>query len=157
MRNGFSRRLLVLVVAFVIFGATLPARADGQLEEIAAFASDGARLTVAVFTEDGNTVGLLGIAPVAGKRISFAFNRSEWTTLVALCKKAGATLPGAWTVAGSMAESRTTEPSFLVLYAGATLNLVLDDPTNSAVFSMARSDEPAFETALDRALDRLTP
>lgn len=150
-------RLLALVAAFGVLGTALPARAAGQLIEIATFTSGGAQLKVDTYTSDGSTVGLLGISPAAGKRISFAFNRSEWTALIALWKKAAATQPGAWTIAGSMSETGTTEPSFLVLYAGSALNLVIDEPTNSAVFSLARTDDPAFETALGRALDSLTP
>ena len=121
----------------------------------AGLGAGSAQLSVDTYT-DGDTVGLIGLVDTDGKRISFAFRRDEWLALIALWKKTAAMPAGNWKMVGSMAEVGTTVPSFLIMYAGPAYSVVIADPTHSIVFSLARADAASFESALGRALDRLS-
>jgi hypothetical protein len=149
-------RVLALTVALILAGGGSPSGAAGQLDAIATVQGGGASLTVNTYTDNGQVVGLLGIAG-EGKRISFAFRHDEWASLIALWKRVAAAPAGDWKMIGSMAEIGTTNPSFLIMYAGPTISIVIAEPTKSLVFALARSDAATFETALTRTLDRIAP
>jgi hypothetical protein len=157
MRRAVSLcRLLVLATALTAFGGTAPAAAAGTVNNVGSITNGAAELDTVIYTDtDGSKVGLLGITGADGKKISFAFRRDEWVSLIALWKQTATAPSTAWKMVGTMAETETTEPSFLIMYAGATYSIVIADPTHSEVFSLARSDGPAFETALGRVLNGL--
>jgi hypothetical protein len=154
-RAALVVRFLALTLGLTLAAGAVPAAAAGQLVEIGKVVTGSAQLSVDTYT-DGDTVGLIGLVDTDGKRISFAFRRDEWLALIALWKKTAAMPAGNWKMVGSMAEVGTTVPSFLIMYAGPAYSVVIADPTHSIVFSLARADAASFESALGRALDRLS-
>jgi hypothetical protein len=157
MHGAFSYgRLLALAAAFAVFGGTLPARADG-LDMVTSFPSGTSKLVVADYVDGDTTIGLLAITPAEGKGISFAFDRDEWAAMIGLWRKASDTPSGPWKVAGSMAETGTSDPSVLIVYAGTVFSFVIAQPSRSAVISLTRGDGPNFEAALNRVLSHITP
>ena len=111
-------------------------------------------LTVAHYTVAGaptakGKVGLLTIATPDAN--SFAFNPSEWKSLIALCDRATKMQSGDWTVVGTMTETGTSDVSHLTVSAGPGLNFVITSPKDGTVAHVLQKAEfSRFQKALAR-------
>lgn len=144
LRRGSAWGLLF--VAFGLFMAILPLRAEGKLEVIEKFERGTTELTIAHFTQpDADTsntkVGLVSIASRA--RISFAFDQAEWAELIEICDKALAAKSAAWRQVGAMTETSTEDVSHLTVSAGAEVRFVISSPKAGRVsYTFEKADLP---------------
>ena len=156
-RRGFAAGLLAAGVAAL--GLLLPvwAHADG-LEKLATFSNGGQELTVAIYTEDDQTVGLVGIKATDGKRVSITFNNKEMQTFIALVQKARGMDSDKWAEAGSFSETETSSPSHIVVYGGPSLQFSLTDPSIGGYsYTLDTGDIAGFADALAQAEQRVHP
>jgi hypothetical protein len=159
MSRIFSTSVLGTLLAIGLMLSTSPLRAEGKLDTIEAFSSGKAEMIVATYydpaTGDASKkVGLIAIG--APRRNSFAFDRDEWTRLIALCDKAIAVQAATWTSAGTMTETGTTDVSKLSVSAGPGVRFVISSPKGLTVtYVLQKADAPRFQKALRQVRDFL--
>ena len=148
-----------LLILSLVLG-TSPLRAEGKLAVVERFADRNTVLTVAHYTVAGaptakGKVGLLTIATPDAN--SFAFNPSEWKSLIALCDRATKMQSGDWTVVGTMTETGTSDVSHLTVIAGPGLNFVITSPKDGTVAHVLQKAEfSRFQKALAEVQDYLS-
>jgi hypothetical protein len=154
MRNRFAA--IVFALLAVIGLTRLPAFADG-LAMVATFPSATSKLSVANYTSGSTTVGLIGIT-VSSQTYSYSYDKNDLTALMALWNKAQQMDPSKYVAAGSVAETGTEALDVLLLAGGPGVRLSIADPINGLVtFELARTDYAAFDAALRKAADALSP
>ena len=105
-------RKIGLFVSLLLFVAS-PAYAEGKLDILGKFSSNGAEFDLAVYRANGETVALVGIA--AAQRTSVAFSTTEWHSFVELWQKAGRIQARTWQSVGTFKEAGTTELALLTV------------------------------------------
>jgi hypothetical protein len=114
----------------------------GKLDYIAKFASNGAELNVATYTEDSSRVALLGIT--LGKKASYAATGSEWDSFIKLWDKAVQTNSPTTQFIGSIKETETTDPTLVLITAGPGIRITLETANGSFSYLLEKSDYDKF-------------
>jgi hypothetical protein len=143
-----------------LWPGTSPLRAEGKLTIVERFADSDTVLTVAHFTVAGaptakGKVGLLTIATPDAN--AFAFNLTEWTSLIALCDRATKVRSRDWTVVGTMTETGTSDVSHLTVSSGPGVNFVITSSKGGSVAHVLPEAEfSRFQKALSDVQDYLS-
>ena len=152
--------LALLVFSLVLGLGTSPLRAEGKLAIVERFADRNTVLTVAHYTNAGaptakGKVGLLTI--VTPDANSFAFNLTEWKSLIALCDRATKVQSRDWTVVGTMTETGTSDVSHLTVSSGPGVNFVITSPKDGTVAHvLPKAEFSRFQKALRDVEDYLS-
>ncbi len=159
IRHPLSLALLVFSLVLGFGLGTSPLRAEGKLTIVERFADSETVLTVAHFTVAGaptakGKVGLLTIATPDAN--AFAFNLTEWTSLIALCDRATKVRSRDWTVVGTMTETGTSDVSHLTVSSGPGVNFVITSSKGGSVAHVLPEAEfSRFQKALSDVQDYL--
>jgi hypothetical protein len=135
-------RKIGLFAALVLFAAST-AWAQGKLDVLGKFLSNGSEFDLAIYRENGETVALVGIA--AGQRTSVAFGANEWHSFVELWHNARAASGGTWQPVGTFKETDTTERALLTVTAGPAVQFNIDGDKGHFTFVLPASDFAAFD------------
>jgi hypothetical protein len=135
-------RKIGLFVALLLFAAS-PAWAEGKLDVLGKFLSNGTEFDLAIYREGGETVALVGIA--AAQRTSVAFSTAEWHSFVELWRKAEAVHGATWQPVGTFKESDTQELALLTVTAGPGVQFNIDGNKGHFTFVLPKSDFAAFD------------
>jgi hypothetical protein len=135
-------RKIGLFVVLLLLAAS-PARAEGKLDMLGKFSSNGTEFDLAIYRESGETVALVGIA--AGQRTSVAFSSAEWHSFVELWRKARAMSGKTWQPVGTFKETDTTELALLTVTAGPGVQFNIDGDKGHFTFVLPKSDFAAFD------------
>jgi len=149
MTARFRRRALSFIHAVVLgFLLAAPALAEGKLDVTGKFRASDGELDVAVYTEDKEKVGLLGIDNQG--RVSFAFDKKEWSELVALWRRAEKVKSSAWKNVGEMTETGTKDISHLRIEAGPAMRFTIwSAEKGSKTCTLPAADYQRFGQALE--------
>ena len=147
---GIGYRSIPYALAALLLLATA---AQAELKYIGKYPGSGGELLVATYLEKDERVGLIGIA--AAKRVSVAFDRNEWKSLLALWQKAKATQSATWKLVGSFKETGTKEQTLLTVTAGPAVRFTITDPAGTFSYTLARSNFAAFEANIRQVAEFL--
>ena len=148
-----------LLLFSFIPGSTSP-RAEGKLAVVERFADRNTVLAVAHYTVAGaptgkGKVGLLTIATPDAN--SFAFNLTEWKSLIELSGRAIKVQSRDWTVIGTMTETGTSDVSHRTVSAGPGVNFVITSSKGGTVAHVLPEAEfSRFQNALREVQDYLS-
>jgi len=147
---GIGYRSVLYALAALLLLAT---GAQAELKYVGTYAGSGGQLLVATYTENDDRVGLIGIA--AAKRVSVAFGRDEWKSLLALWQKAKGTQSATWKLVGSFKETGTKEETLLTVTAGPSVQFTITDPAGTFSYTLARNNFAAFEANIRQVAEFL--
>lgn len=142
-------RKIGLFVALLLLAAS-PARAEGKLDILGKFSSNGSEFDLAIYRESGETVALIGIA--AAQRTSVAFSSGEWHAFVDLWHRARAVDGESWQSVGTFKESNTQELALLTVTAGPAVQFSIDGNKGHFTFVLPKSDFAAFDAKVQEMI-----
>jgi len=133
-----------------------PARAEGNLVNIATYDNNGVQVVLDTYTENGKVVGLIGMYS-NNLRISFAFSRGDWPALQNLWQAAMNMDGSDYKSQGSLAETGTSEKCVITAAGGPSVRLTIVDPiTGALVFDVQPSVKADFDTKLSQVASVVT-
>ena len=146
-----------LVIALA-FGAA--SAASAALDYAGSFKADtpaDGQLDLATYKKGDGMSALVGIAK-PGHKVSFAFSPEEWPPFLEQCRKlkdVQAAAPN-WIEAVTLSETHTTSPSHLLIYVGASIQIVITDPTaGTNTFILPKTSLDAFVEKVEEVGRRL--
>jgi hypothetical protein len=151
-----TRRASLLALFFAAVAAFSPARADGNLVNIATYDNNGVQVVLDTYTENDKVVGLIAMYG-NNLRISFAFDRGDWAELQNLWQAAMRADGSDYKSVGSLAETGTNEKCVITIAGGPTVRLTIVDPIKGAlVFDVQPSVVADFDTRLGQVASAVT-
>jgi hypothetical protein len=136
-----KRHMLISAILAILLLAPANARADG-LAIIGHYTSgDGSSFDIATYSEKGDTVGILGI----GHKVSIAFDKDEWKSMIAIWRKANRTQSNSFQFIGTYKETGTTYKSLLTVAAGPGVQFTINDKAGTFIYVLPRSDYAGFD------------
>jgi len=144
MRRFWFAALLAFLLAPAAWAA-------GTLDYVGKFNADGKEFDIALFTENGEKVPIIGIA--SDKRMSVAFSPNEWPRFVDLWHRAQNQRGSNWVNIGSFQETGTDERALLTVVAGPGVQFTINGAKGTSFFVLPRDQYADF----DRAVQAMTP